>query len=92
MTNKEFAFKYAGREYMYYGHKVVLVGYDDECSDVVIVSPPGSRTDGCFWEGLDYGDVITYKTDTDTYQYAPNRRTMARTWGRSRRPPPRLSQ
>ena len=70
MTNKEFAFKYAGKEYMYYGNKVVLVGYEAERLNRVIVSPVELRTVGCFWEGLDYGDVITYKAYRKVYQYA----------------------
>ena len=70
MTNKEFAFNCAGKEYMYYSHKVVLVGYDAEYPSTVIVSPAELHTDGCFWAGLDYGDVITYKTDINAYRYA----------------------
>ena len=70
MTNKEFAFNCAGKGYMYYGHKVVLVGYDAECLNTVIVSPVESRTDGCFWEGHDSGDRITYRANRTLYQYA----------------------
>lgn len=70
MTNKEFAFKYAGKEYMYYGNKVVLVGYEAERLNRVIVSPVELRTVGCFWEGLDYGDIITYRAHRKVYQYA----------------------
>lgn len=72
MISKEFAFKYAGKEFMFYGIRVILVGYDSECSGVVIVSPPESRTEGCFWQGdsLEFSDVIIYKTDIDAYQYA----------------------
>lgn len=72
MTNKEFAFKCAGKEFTLYGIRVILVGYNRECSDVVIVSPPESRTEGCFWQGdsLEFSDAIIYKTDIDAYQYA----------------------
>lgn len=70
MTNKEFAFKYTGTEFMYYGDRVVLVGFDSECLNTVIVSPIELRTVGCFWEGLDYGDRITYRADRAVYQYA----------------------
>lgn len=70
MTNKEFAFKYAGKEFMYYGIRVALVGYDSECTCEVIVSPVEIRTGGCFWEGLDSGDVITYRAERKVYQYA----------------------
>ena len=70
MTNKEFAFNYAGKEFMLYGIKVILVGYDSEYPDAVIVSPVESRTVGCFWEGLDNTDVITYRGKGKEYQYA----------------------
>ena len=70
MTNKEFAFNYAGKEFMFYGNRVALVGYDSEYPDVVIVSPVESRTVGCFWEGLDNTDRITYRTKRKAYQYA----------------------
>lgn len=70
MTNKEFAFNYAGKEFMFYGNRVALVGYDSEYPDVVIVSPVESRTVGCFWEGLDNTDRITCRTRRKAYQYA----------------------
>lgn len=70
MTGKEFAFNYAGKEFMFYGGGVILVGYDSEYPDVVIVSPVESRTVGCFWEGLDNTDRITYRTKRKAYQYA----------------------
>ena len=72
MTNKEFAFKYARKEFMLYGIRVILVGYDKEYSDVVIVSPVELRTEGCFWQGdcLEFSDVITHKTDIEAYRYA----------------------
>lgn len=70
MTNKEFAFNYAGKEFMFYGIRVALVGYDSECPYTVIVSPVELRTGGCFWECLDPGDVITYRAKRKVYQYA----------------------
>lgn len=70
MTNKEFALNYAGKEFMYYGIRVALVGYDSECTCEVIVSPVEIRTEGCFWECLDSGDVITYRAERKVYQYA----------------------
>ena len=74
MTNKEFAFNYAGKEFMYYGNKVALVGYDSENPYTVLVSPVELRTvgcfRGCFWKGLNSGDVITYKAERKVYQYA----------------------
>ena len=70
MRNKEFAFNYAGKEFMYYGERVILVGYDSEYPDVVIVSPVDSRRVGCFWEGLDNTDRITYGTKRKAYWYS----------------------
>lgn len=75
MTNKEFAFNYAGKEFMFYGDRVILVGYEAEDPDAVIVSPVFKNTrapywEAPYWEGLDWGDEITYKTDIATYQYA----------------------
>ena len=70
MTNKEFAFNYAGKEFMFYGDKVIVVGYDNEYPDVVIVSPASGNARGCFWEGLDNTDVITYRGKGKEYQYA----------------------
>ena len=72
MTNKEFAFNYAGKEFMFYGDRVILVGYYGDCEGVVIVSPVEVHTDGSFWswEFLDPSDFITYKTERTTYQYA----------------------
>ena len=72
MTNKEFAFNYAGKEFTLYGIRVILVGYNRECPGTVIVSPPESRTEGCFWQGdcLEFSDAVIYKTDIDAYQYA----------------------
>lgn len=70
MTGKEFAFNYAGKEFMFYGDRVILVGYDSEYPDAVIVSPVESRTVGCFWEGLDNTDRITYRAKGKAYQYA----------------------
>ena len=70
MTNKEFAFKYAGEEFMFYGDRVIVVGYDSEYPDVVIVSPVSGNARGCLWEGLDSIDVITYGDKRKEYQYA----------------------
>ena len=72
MTNKEFALNYAGKEFMYYGDRVILVGYDGDCTSVAIVSPVEVHTNGSFWsrEFLDPSDFITYKTERTTYQYA----------------------
>ena len=69
MTSKEFAFNYAGKEFMFYGDRVVLVGYDSLESGLVLVSPVESRTVACFWEGLTSGDIITYSSDRTTYRY-----------------------
>lgn len=71
MTNKEFAFNYAGDEFMLYGDIVILVGYNNEDTSQVIVSP--AEEYGGFpwyWEFLDSTDVITYTTDIRKYQYA----------------------
>ena len=70
MTNKEFAFNYAGKEFIFYGDRVIVVGYDSEYPDVVIVSPVSGNARGCFWEGLDNTDRITYRTKRKAYQYA----------------------
>ena len=70
MTGKEFAFNYAGKEFMFYGERVIVVGYDNEYPDVVIVSPVSGNARGCFWEGLDYTDVITHRVKRKAYQYA----------------------
>lgn len=72
MTNKEFAFNYAGKEFMYHGDKVILVGYDMSGPDLLIASPTEAYTIGSFWYGdsLEFSDVITYKTDIEAYQYA----------------------
>ena len=70
MTNKEFAFNYAGKEFILYGDRVIVVGYDSEYPDVVIVSPTSGNAVGWFWEGLDDIDVITYGGKRKEYQYA----------------------
>ena len=70
MTSKEFAFNYAGKEFMFYGDRVIVVGYDNEYPDAVIVSPTSGNARGCFWEGLDCTDAITYRGKGTTYQYA----------------------
>lgn len=71
MTNKEFAFKYAGDEFMLYGDIVILVGYDNEDTSQVIVSPT-EEYGGIPWnrETPNTTDVITYMTDIRKYQYA----------------------
>ena len=70
MTNKEFAFNYAGKEFIFYGDRVIVVGYNSEYPDVVIVSPTSGNAGGWFWEGLDNIDVITYRGKRKEYQYA----------------------
>lgn len=72
MTNKEFAFNYAGKEFMFYGDRVIVVGYDNKYPDVAIVSPVEVHTNESFWsrEFLDPSDFITYKTERTAYQYA----------------------
>nr|DAT68626.1 MAG TPA: hypothetical protein [Caudoviricetes sp.] len=72
MTNKEFAFNYAGKEFMYYGNRVILVGFNSKRPGTVIVSPLEEKAIKPFcWEGeyLDRWDVIMYKTDIGVYQY-----------------------
>lgn len=71
MTNKEFAFSYAGDKFTLYGDIVILVGYDNEDTSRVIVSP-AEEYGGIlwYWEFLDSTDVITYVTDIRKYQYA----------------------
>ena len=61
MTNKEFAFNYAGKEFMFYGDRVIVVGYDNEYPDAVIVSPVSENTRAGYWAGLDNTDVITHR-------------------------------
>ena len=71
MTSKEFAFKYAGKEFMYYGDRVILVGYSSGLPGSVIVSPTTkARNFVCLWESLGNTDVITYRTEITTYRYA----------------------
>ena len=71
MTNKEFAFNYAGKEFMFYGDRVIVVGYSSELPGSVIVSPTiKARNFVCFWDVLDNTDVITYRTKRTTYRYA----------------------
>ena len=69
MTSKEFAFNYAGKEFMFYGDRVIVVGYDSMEPGLVLVSPVELRTVACFWEGLTSGDIITYSSDRTTYRY-----------------------
>lgn len=72
MTNKEFAFEYAGKEFMFYEDRVIVVGYDMVGPNLLIVSPLEAYTYGSFWdeESIDSSDMITYKTERTTYQYA----------------------
>lgn len=44
MINKEFAFNYAGKEFMHYGNRVALVGHDSENPYAVIAPPVEIRT------------------------------------------------
>lgn len=69
MTSKEFAFNYAGKEFMFYGDRVIVVGYNSMEPGLVLVSPVELRTVACFWEGPTSGDVITYSSDRTTYRY-----------------------
>lgn len=70
MTNKEFAFNYAGDEFMLDGDPVILVGYRSGYSRSVIVSPTERYAgEPWYWESLDSKDVITYKTDIGAYKY-----------------------
>ena len=50
MTNEEFAFNYADKEFMPYGNRVALVGHDSENPHAVIESPVETRTDGTLVE------------------------------------------
>ena len=50
MTNEEFVFNYAGKEFMHYGNRVALVGHDSENPYAVIASPVEIRTDGTLVE------------------------------------------
>ena len=72
MTNKEFAFKYAGKEFMFYGDRVILVGYSSELPGSVIVSPATLKVRNfvCFWESLGTTDVITHRGKRTTFRYA----------------------
>lgn len=71
MANKEFAFNYAGDEFMFDDDIVILVGYNNEKPSTVIVSPTERYVgEPWYWESLDPSDVITYKTDIGKYQYA----------------------
>ena len=70
MTGKEFACNYAGKEFMFYGDRVIVVGYDIKYPDVVIVSPVSENTRAGYWAGLDNTDVITYRDERETYQYS----------------------
>ena len=72
MTSKEFAFNYAGKEFMFYEDRVILVGYYGGRASVAIVSPVEGHANGGFWsrEFLDPSDFITYKNERTAYQYA----------------------
>lgn len=50
MTNEEFAFDYASKEFMHYGNRVALVGHDSENPYAVIEPPVEIRTDGTLVE------------------------------------------
>ena len=71
MTNKEFAFNYAGDEFMFDDGIFILVGYDSD-SPVTVILSPTERYGGepWYWEFLDSTDVITYMTGIRGYQYA----------------------
>ena len=70
MTSKEFAFNYAGDEFMFDDDIVILAGYNSDSSVTVIVSPT-ERYGGepWYWESLDFTDVITYMTDIRKYRH-----------------------
>lgn len=71
MTNKEFAFNYAGDEFMLDSDTVILVGYRSGYPETVIVSPTERYAgEPWYWEFLDPTDVITYKTNIGAYLYA----------------------
>lgn len=71
MTNKEFAFDYAGDGFTFDGGRFVLVGYESESPGVVILSPAEGRRNGpWYWETLGPTDVITYAAGIGKYQYA----------------------
>ena len=71
MTNKEFAFNYAGDEFMLDSDTVILVGYRSGYPETVIVSPTERYAgEPWYWEFLDSTDVITYKTNIGAYLYA----------------------
>lgn len=50
MTNEEFAFNYAGEEFMRYGNGVALVGHDSESPYAVIAPSVEIRTGGTLVE------------------------------------------
>ena len=70
MTNKEFAFKYAGKEFMLDDDGVVLVGYAKGQFRFVIVSPIGGVWQNWYWDNLDSSDAIIYRPDVEVYRYA----------------------
>ena len=70
MTNKEFAFNYAGKEFMYYGDRVILVGYHIADLGMVIASPVEKDSPQWHWGHLNDTDVITYEAGVGRYWYA----------------------
>ena len=77
MTNKEFALNYAGKEFMYYGDRVILAGYNSKYPDWLIVSPVFECTMTWYWEVLDNTDVIIYRDKRKAYQYTKIRELEA---------------
>lgn len=81
MTNEEFAFNYAGKEFMHYGNRVALVGCGSENPPVEI------RTDGTL-EELDVphepvdprprtiGELIKELEDVRGIQFLPDETAM----------------
>lgn len=70
MTNKEFAFKYAGDRFMLDDDTVILVGYRSGYPETVIVSPTERYAgEPWYWDVLDSMDVITYKANIRAYLY-----------------------
>ena len=70
MTNKEFAFKYAGKEFMYYGDRVILVGYHIADPGMVITSPVEKDSPRWHWGHPNDTDAITYEAGVGRYWYA----------------------
>ena len=70
MTNKEFVFKYAGKEFMYCGDRVIVVGYHIADPVLVIISPVEKDSPRGYWERLGDMDAITYEVGVWSYWYA----------------------